>query len=344
MASGPGRDGGAAEDDFGDLEAGRTDREPPEKPLAPEPKPGGKTQSAALKGQLDRAVDSIKSSAPLKARGGNPLYAVPWIMVHGTPSADLPALLQQSWSQVTPAPPPRDAAGPEWWYWWLLEGMVAIECAPGFITGGKPRSLTPSADAGFDLLYKTRELLPLNGLIAAIDVRDLTQPQGGLSDWCTGLRTMIDGGYQATRTRFPVFVMITGLQQVLGHDSYFGELPDDAKVQAIGYRTPTNADGGAPKPMSEAFRDLVSRLRHMRLSILAKRDVLPDTRGVFEFPEQVQALEPGIKVVEETLLSESSWSDKPFWRGLYMAAPGASKAHMQDLFTRFVPADGNLAN
>lgn len=320
--------------------------------------PAHETARKALTPALDKAVAHLKSAAPARQRASEKgswlkssadgLYALPWLAVVSSKRADVKSVLRQGLSASTPAEPADAPQGGDWWVWWMLERMVAIQCAPSFIVENAAQQTAPVADAAFDLLHKTRPKMPFNGVICVMDVDDFRGGEEDVTEFAISLRKFIHSAQQITGVTAPLFIVVNGLEKIAGHGDFFTAFPAESRSQALGVRP----EGWEQPPgvigMDGAFDSIANRLKDLRLAIYARKDHLPNGPAIFDFPEAVESMKPAVEAFAKTLLNESSWADIPFWRGLYFVAAGPATrpdapTHTDDLFRRFLPTDANLA-
>lgn len=296
-----------------------------------------------LDGQLRDAKQKIMR-APRQGKG-NRLYAVPWFLFLGAETAQSDALLTAG-AQDSPFPPPERLADdePAHWYWWFLKTMIAIEASPSLICEAKDKAAWGIVEQALSLLGSHRPRLPLNGLVAVVDADALLNRGDEMAEHGRLLRGIVDEAYKTMSLRFPIYVVVTGLQALPGHASFFGPLPDGVERQVIGCRLEPGAAGTTiQQRFDDVFFEIRDRLHGVRLALLKGAGETTDRRGIFDFVEVFTALHVGLSALHVALYSENPFQHQPMWRGLYFTAAGTPTPHVADLFRRFLPTDASLA-
>ena len=314
---------------------------------APGPDSANRAKSAdraamVLDGQLRDAKQMIMR-APRKGKG-NRLYTVPWFLFLGDTPAQVPQLLTAGASD-SPFPPPDRVAEeePAFWYWWFLKTMIAIEASPSLICEPKDKLSWAIVERALALLASNRSKLPLNGIAVVVDADSLLGRAEAMAEHGRLLRAIIDEAYKTMSMRFPIYVIVSGMQSLTGHDTFFGPLPDGVDGQVIGNRLdPKVSEGKIQQRFDEIFFDIRDHLHGVRLALLKTSGESSDRRGMFEFVERFTALHVGLSALHVALFSENPFQHQPMWRGLYFTASSAS-SHTDDLFRRFLPTDASLA-
>lgn len=331
---------GAAEDDDAPTNAAE----------APPPPPGAAPGSAeragsVLDSQLREAKKAIVASPQMRG-GGQPVYAVPWFLFLGEPEADLGGLLAAATTDSPFNAPTRDAEGePAWWYWWFLRTMIAIEGAPGLVCDAKDREAWGAVEQAISLLIRNRRKQPMNGIVACVAASTLIGNPPAAASFARRLRGIVDEAYKAVPMRFPVYVVVTGLDRLPGHASTFKPLPQGTGEQVVGHRLdPAQPLGKVPERTGTIMDEILARLHRLRMALLMDSTDSADRRGLFDFTEAVKGLAPGLVQMCDALFSENPYQHQPVWRGLYLTAHASPAArHIGDLFETMLPKDASLA-
>lgn len=310
----------------------------------------------ALREGMSQAQQALRRSQRSKAAA-----PVPWFLFFGSKDAGVPALLAAARGERAPAGgdgmarfATGDPFGGAWWHWWLTGATVAVETHPGLAgdTGGTPamRGLWLQSLLA---LAERRDRLPLNGLVVCVGVRELLHDDATeLRPRAARLRHLIDETGDTLRLQMPTYLLVTGLEQLTGYAALRAALPDQVLEQAIGHRlTDPSAfiDTPATERFDAVFDPIAHQLHRLRMALLREG---PDAAGrlaVHSFVEEVRALQPGLRQFAEVLFeSHGRGTRMPRWRGLYLTASASQDgrhvegAFVDDLFTRFLPADQPL--
>ena len=282
--------------------------------------------------------------SPARRGRHQPLYDLPWLLFLGDEDADLPALLRAARGDAASEPAPPAGEAPASWRWHPLRAMVAIEASP--LAAREPAS---PHERGLWLhamlaLADQRERLPLNGIVACISAAALLNDGPRLATDAQRLRQRIDEAAELLRLDLPVYLLVTGLDRLPGYAALRRALPAPVRAQALGHRLP---DGATAADLSDAvFEPLASRLHALRMGLLRNEPEPSRRHAIHAFIEQLQALQPGLRIAAQQLFGHAPGPAHARWRGLYLVAASAMKDEalfVSDLFRRFLPADQPLA-
>jgi type VI protein secretion system component VasK len=291
----------------------------------------------------------LRAPAPARSRNDG-LYGIPWFLFIGDTAADVPGLLAAAHS-VSPLPVAhdRDASGHAFWRWWFLETMTAIETSPAAVCDTGSRRARNLWYQALMELAEQRERLPLNGVVVCIGTPSLLGDAAAIEPATARLRHLVDEAAEHLQLRLPVYLVVTGLEQLPGYETVRNALPPEVLTQALGHRLPLLDRRSEPPPasdrLSELFEPIASRLHGLRLSLLDKATSAADRRAIHAFFDQVNALQPGLRRVVDRMFAESRGRRSPHWRGLYLTGvqADAGGAFVSDLFRRFLPVDQPVA-
>jgi len=306
-------------------------------------------RSAAILETLDRARQGMQAGLRTPRARRLAIYRKPWFLVVDDGSGSARHLLAAA--QAGAAPPEAGtqraavtigSAAQDFWRWWLLEQMVAIEV-------DTVRADTPQAqEAALDwydallALCTRRDRFPLDGIVLCLDAQTLAGDPGDLATIAKAMQRMVHSASRHLRLRLPVYVVVHGLDGLGGYDQVRRLLPPEARTQAVGYRAPGDADAFARLPgFDEVFTPIAARLHSLRMALLRADTSAPARHASHVFIEQVLALEPGLRALIEQVFAPTITS-RPRWQGLYFAAAPRQAAHaafVADLFTHLLPVD-----
>ena len=279
------------------------------------------------------------------------LYHVPWLMFVGDEAAAVPGLLAAAHHACArPAPPARESMAPDtFWRWWSLGPLTAIEVDADAVC---PPEATRERGLWYQALLELaerRERLPLNGVVVCMSASALLGAAEEIDETAMQLRRLVDEASQLLLLRLPVYLVVTGLEQLRGHRTVLAALPPAVLAQALGHRLPLNESmGSAGSRFDQLFAEIVDRLRALRMGLARSRPSAAERLAIHGFVEDMTALQPNLRLLAERLFDGSRRIDEPtlHWRGLYFtgtAEDGAPAAFVEDLFQRLLPADQPLA-
>ena len=281
---------------------------------------------------------------------GEVLYRIPWFLFIGDTTADVPGLLAAAHSvSPLPAPDDREPAARAFWRWWFLDAVTAIETSPATVCDPGSRRARSLWYQALMELTEQRNRLPLNGIVLCIGTAGLLGTPEAIEPGAARLRRLIDEATEHLQIHLPVYLIVTGLEQLTGYATVCAGLPPEVLAQALGHRLPLHAapaDDAQEDRLGALFRPIELRLRSLRMALLCHETTPAGRLAIHTFFDQVNALQPGLQRVVNRMFEDRRGRRPPRWRGLYMTAvkPEAGGAFVSDLFGRFLPGDQPLAH
>ena len=271
-----------------------------------------------LQKKWKEAVDALRSSH-LKSKG-NPLYALPWYMIIGESGSGKTSAVKNSRlsSPLTDVSRISGISGTRNCDWWFFDDAIILDTAGRYaipVDEGRDRD---EWEEFLSLLVKYRKKEPLNGLIVTISADKLqSADEGALRDEGQAIRKRIDNLIRATGVKFPVYILITKADLILGMRDFCAMLPEDKLAQAMG-STAKDFDAEWSEIIEHSFEEIVEELRKLRF-ILMNTDEGAKT-GIMMLPEEVENLKSGLMTFAEYVLGENPYSETPMYRGLYFSS------------------------
>ncbi|MFH1139980.1 MAG: type VI secretion protein IcmF/TssM N-terminal domain-containing protein [Pseudomonadota bacterium] len=296
---------------------------------------------------------------------GNPLYVLPWYLVVGeTGSGKTTAVARaRLQSPLTEAGPTSGLGGTRNCDWWFFESAIVLDTAGRYVI---PLDEVQDKEEWRDfltLLAKYRKREPINGLVAVIAADKLLQAgEDEATDNGRAIRRRIDEIMRTLGARFPVYILVTKMDQVPGFEAFGRFLPPELLGQALGQgnssliQDPEAFTRQTVKIACERFKDL-------RLLLLSRNT--PADPGLILFPDEFAGLAPSLAVFAKALFEENPYQETPLLRGLYFSSgrqdgevysrlvegangapaykavlPGTEKGlFLRDLFSKVLPPD-----
>lgn len=120
---------------------------------------------------------------------------------------------------------------------WLANDAIYVDTAGKYVSD--PDSTINEWRAVLKTLKKYRPVKALNGVIIAVSAADLVgRSQAELFELAASLRARIDDIRQTLGVRFPVYVLVTKLDQLPGFAEYFRMLTEQEREQVWGVTFP----------------------------------------------------------------------------------------------------------
>ena len=234
-----------------------------------------------------------------------------------------------------PAPPQDTTDQPAWWRWWLGERVTAVEMAPALLADPTNPAYWDLTEAALGLLAKNRWDRPADGLVLAVPADRMVADPNIIGNATARLRA-IGAEMKATLGWcVPLHFVVTGLQTIPGHDTFFKALPPSAGDQPLGHRFDLRT--GSSQSVVAWLAALTNRLRRLRTDLLLAGAAEAIGDEIFRFAEGMTALAPGLAA------AAAAPPESPTLRGLYLTAPGSAAPHLAEVVDGFMAVDSQLA-
>ena len=253
-------------------------------------------------------------------RFGNPLYALPWYLIMGESGSGKTAAVKSARlsSPLTDVTPITSTDGTKNCDWWFLDEAVIMDTAGRYSSALDPARDKEEWREFLTLLAKHRKKEPISGLIISIAADKLLS--GDVDSLVTNakaIRRRVDEMMRALGARFPVYLLITKLDQVPGMMDFFGNLPERELHQAMGW---LNVNFHLPPEdvVSEALADISNRMKDLRLWIL---DMCQTPNGsMIVFPDTLDRMRPSLAKFARTLFDSNLFQETPEFRGVFFSS------------------------
>ncbi len=253
-------------------------------------------------------------------RFGNPLYALPWYLIMGESGSGKTAAVKSARlsSPLTDVTPITSVDGTKNCDWWFLDEAVIMDTAGRYSSALDPARDKEEWREFLTLLAKHRRKEPISGLIISIAADKLLS--GDIDSLVTNakaIRRRVDEMMRSLGARFPVYLLVTKLDQVPGMMDFFNGLPERELHQAMGWLN-VNFHLAPEDVVSEAVTDISNRLKDLRLWIL---DLNKNPNGpMIVFPDTLERMRQGLAKFARTLFDRNLFQETPEFRGLFFAS------------------------
>ncbi len=271
------------------------------------------------------------------SRFGNPLYALPWYLMLGAPGSGKTTAIRSArlHSPITDVTPVDGVQATRNCDWWFLDDAVIMDTAGRYAT-----SLEQSLDREewrefLILLAKYRKKEPISGLVVTLDTDSLLQDDAdGLVRSARSIRRRVDELMRTLGASFPIYILVTKLDRLMGMKSFCSLLNKGDLHQAMGWM---NTSSAPPDEAGEQAVDTVTdRLKDLRLWLASKNpDVDP---ALVLFPEELLVLKPGLRRFTAALFERNPFQETPLLRGIYFSSgrqEGDTLPHLPEVLKDF---------
>ncbi len=284
-----------------------------------------KAEVGVLREQLQQAVKTIKTSKLGQATGGAALYELPWYMVIGNPAAGKSTAVVKSGLKF----PFADNNGSQ-----VIQGIGGTRNCDWFFTNEgilldtAGRYAVHEEDRGewlafLALLKKHRSKAPINGILIAASVAELSQvrPEAAIQ-LAKNLRQRVQELTERLEVFAPVYLVFTKADLIAGFAEFFEDRDRSERDRAWGATLPyePGARVDAVALFDQHFDELHAGLKELataRMS-LNRGQALPP--GVLTFPLEFAALKPALRSFVTTLFEDNPYQFRPVFRGFYFTS------------------------
>ncbi|MBK1615930.1 hypothetical protein CKO44_20975 [Rubrivivax gelatinosus] len=311
------------------------------------PRPAADAHEQALQQRLRAAVRTIRRSRLGQARGAAALYELPWYIVIGNPAAGKSsAILHSGLSFPLEGDTGRvlhGVGGTRDCDWFLTSEGILLD------TAGRYAVRTEDRGEWFEflgLLRRTRPRAPIDGIIVAASLAELSQARGDeVVELARSLRSRVQELTERLEVAAPVYVLFTKADLLPGFDAFFADSDGTERERVWGatlpYR-PQAAGGEAAARFGEAFDELQRGLRERAIASLASARGAAAPAATLGFVLEFAALKPALSSFISTLFDDNPYQWRPLLRGFYLTSALQTGAQperaTQDLARRFALA------
>ena len=316
----------------------------------------GLPQAAALERPPSRTLAQSMKLASLQLQrlvaGGSGVYEVPWVIAVGAGSADLDRLLPEQ------LPWPPDLAGAHQAALGQV-GRVSF-CRTGVVLGFDDGLLDGPEwrqrwHSLVHALQTCRPGRPVDGLVVVIrasELRGSQERQDRLVSRGDQIYHLIWSVQRITGWRVPVYLLVSGCEELTGFADWVLALPRQARQQLLGWSVPYALDSAfEPKWVDEGIEEVSRQLSVAQLLLMMPEPELGVAEGLLLFPGETQTLAAPLSVLLTSMLRASAYHEAFMFRGFFLAGriPGevaqkaGSAAFAEALFTNKVFPEHRLA-
>nr|WP_317200888.1 type VI secretion system membrane subunit TssM [uncultured Psychrobacter sp.] len=280
----------------------------------------------ALRQQMQDAIKTIRKSKIGDQTGKAALYELPWYMVIGNPaagksSAVLHSGLKFPFMEQTNKLSVKGVGGTRNCDWFFSTEGILLDTAGRYSAYEDDRSEWLSF---LNLLKKSRPKAPINGIIIAVSIAELTKNDPNYAlELAKNLRSRVQDLTEQLEVYAPVYVVFTKMDLVSGFRDFFNDYEQEERHQVWGATIPYPEDPeniNITDVFEEHFGVLVNGLKDLsttKLSLRHQRTVSP---SLMTFPMEFQSLRPMIRTLMHALFEDNPFQFKPILRGFYFTS------------------------
>lgn len=284
--------------------------------------------AVAVKDRLLTAVKTIRSSRLGELTGSAALYELPWYVVIGNPAAGKStAVVKSGLNFPLAADGSRGEAvvvqgigGTRNCDWFLTSEGILLDTAGRYSVHEEDRDEW----LGFlGLLKKHRPKAPINGIVIAASVAELSQgkPEAAIQ-LAKRLRQRVQELTERLEVFAPLYLVFTKADLIAGFAEFFEDFDRAERDRVWGATLPYLADAkvDAVALFDEHFEHLREGLKEIAVArmSLQRGQALPT--GLLTFPLEFAAVQPALRAFVATLFEDNPYQYRPVFRGFYFTS------------------------
>ncbi|MGA4532087.1 type VI secretion system protein [Ectopseudomonas chengduensis] len=281
-----------------------------------------RTQSGMAIRSFYAAVRRMEQEQGIESR-----YQVPWLMLLGDPREG--SQLCSDW-QLTPVGRPA-------WFgrWWAdQDGAVLVVPQGVFLPSDGSTASTFVWRRLLSMLLRLRGQRPLDGVIWNIPLGQLQDGAQSAADVVI-LRRRFGELLQRLGLGLPVYVLITGFEEMPGFQELVAALPEEGRERLLGWSSPYGLDAGWQSYwLDDALESVVQSLQAAIIEVGALKGELAEE--LYRLPDLLLALKGNLRNLLEPVFQGNAQGEAPRLRGLYL---GASQAREESNAEQLYPGE-----
>ncbi|HEX8405291.1 MAG TPA: type VI secretion system membrane subunit TssM, partial [Duganella sp.] len=280
-------------------------------------------ENEALRKRMMEAIGTIKTSKLGQLSGDAALYELPWYMVIGNPAAGKSTAIASSGLQFPFADSKivQGVGGTRNCDWFFTTDGILLDTAGRYSVSEEDRGEW----LGFlGLLKKYRKRAPINGIIIAVSIAELTgsRPEFAIN-LAKNLRQRVQELTEKLEVHAPVYVVFTKADLITGFNEFFQDAELGERDKVWGATLPysqTSSKQDVLEQFDQRFDELYDGLKDLSLANMALqwRERMPP--GVFTFPLEFSSIKGPLRTFIATLFEENPFQFKPVFRGFYFTS------------------------
>jgi type VI secretion system protein ImpL len=285
--------------------------------------PAQRQEQDVIKKRMLDAIATIKGSKLGHLSGDAALYELPWYMVIGNPAAGKSTAIASSGLQFPFADSKivQGVGGTRNCDWFFTTDGILLDTAGRYSVVDEDRTEW----FGFlSLLKKYRKKAPINGIIIAVSVAELTgnRPEFAIN-LAKNLRMRVQELTERLEVHAPVYVMFTKADLITGFNEFFQDAERGERDRVWGATLPYSQNTTSQQALDQfdtRFDELYDGLKDMSQANMALqwRERMPP--GVFTFPLEFSTIKAPLRSFVATLFEENPFQFKPVFRGFYFTS------------------------
>ncbi|HEV8541749.1 MAG TPA: type VI secretion protein IcmF/TssM N-terminal domain-containing protein, partial [Verrucomicrobiae bacterium] len=279
-----------------------------------------------LRQKFEEGVNAYRSR-------GKDLYTLPWYIIVGEAGGGKSEAIRHSNIGFPPGLQDelQGVGGTINMSWWFSDNAVLLDTAGRLIFEEAPPGESTEWKEFLSLLKTARPNCPINGMLLVIPCDSLIKDSDAeLERKARKLAEQLDTIQRVLDIRFPVSVLVTKCDLLVGFREYFEDIKDPRlQHQIFGWSNPDKLDSPfRAQEVDRYLQEVGHRLGRRRLRLL--RDPAPENPSsrradevdtLYALPHRLAAIAPRLRRYLDLCFQQGAWSLPPlFLRGIYFSS------------------------
>ncbi len=287
-------------------------------------------EAAVLSNTFKQALQELKKAGIGKGKGG--LYQLPWYIIIGPPGSgkttalinsglNFPLAKRLGTSKI------QGVGGTRNCDWWFTDEAILLDTAGRYTTQDSQEQVDSAAWMNFlALLKKYRRQRPINGAIIAVSIADLLQQnEAERTAQALAIRKRIQELHEQFGIQFPIYVLFTKVDLIVGSMEFFDDLGSDERAQVWGMTLPlddvqNDESEGVVDLFEPEFDLLEQRLNQRLLQRLHQEQDAQRRDLIYVFPQQFSTLKGMAKEFLDEIFRPNRFETRSLLRGVYFTS------------------------
>lgn len=284
-------------------------------------------QAGVGKEEIREALAELSEKWQLAVRqlreAGMSIYDLPWYLLIGEPQSGKSTTLKNSGLEF---PVGQDAlsgaGGTRNCDWWFSNEAVILDTAGRFTFQEESAPDAHEWEAFLKLIKRHRKQCPINGVIVVVPATSLVEdPPEEQERKAKNIRQKLMHLQKLLEIRFPIFVLVTKADRILGFTEFFTKLDPIDQRQLFGWSNPDPIEKAwDPKSFGDVFAAIVNRVHKLRLRLMQDEPNLSQVDKMFVFPEELEAIQEPLFGYFHTMFATSRFEEPFIFRGFYVTS------------------------